>query len=349
MSREHRSGLYYFTHPTPHSFHHPPQPPAPAGSCSQPNCHGRSRSHPIQTGCSALSSSRRPSRPVPPEPSCPHFPSKPLQVPCLLQTRIVPATPGPPVYFSGCTATLPSLRPESLFPPLSEPLQTVAARPGAAPPRSPRTPNGSPPAESPLPRSAAQRGSHASVPAALGWPVPRELAPPLSRSAPGRPGLIGREPPSLELLPALSVRGHRHLVQRVPRGDLEAPLRPGAHCGDAEGARAREEERRCRTELRQEQETYGRAGAATAARGHRSVPSGGLAATTRAEPLGPPRTQQARAHSCVQRRQRGQPQEREAACLTKCPASSTLGTSCPCTRRARSMASSAPWGKQDVL
>lgn len=50
---------------------------------------------------------------------------------------------------------------------------------------------------------------------------------------------------------------------------------------------AREEERRCRTELRQEQETYGWAGAATAARGHHSVPSGGLAAAPRAEPLGP--------------------------------------------------------------
>lgn len=138
------------------------------------------------------------------------------------------------------------------------------------------------------PRSAAQRGSQASVLAASGWPVPlRELAPPRPRSAPGCLSSIGCAPPSPGLLPALSVRGHRHLVQRVPRGDLEASLRSGAHSGDAEGARAREEERRCRTELRQEQETHGRAGAATAARGHRSVPSGGLAAASRAEPLGP--------------------------------------------------------------
>lgn len=103
---------------------------------------------------------------------------------------------------------------------------------------------------------------------------------------PRPPRLDWSRAPLPGLLPAPSVRGHRHLVQRVPRGDLEAPLEPGAHCGAAEGARAREEERRCRTELRQEQETYGRAEAATAARGHRGVPSSGLAAARQAEPFG---------------------------------------------------------------
>lgn len=103
---------------------------------------------------------------------------------------------------------------------------------------------------------------------------------------PRPPRLDWSRAPLPGLLPAPSVRGHRHLVQRVPRGDLEAPLEPGAHCGAAEGARAREEERRCRTELRQEQETYGRAEAATAARGHRGVSSSGLAAARQAEPFG---------------------------------------------------------------
>lgn len=63
-----------------------------------------------------------------------------------------------------------------------------------------------------------------------GWPGLGTVAPPSSSSAPGRRSLIGLPPPCPGLLSSPQPNGHRHLVQKFPRGD-RGTLQPPAPAG----------------------------------------------------------------------------------------------------------------------
>lgn len=270
--REPHSGLY---------------PPALAGSCTQQDRH---RALQVQPNGERLLRALFPVgvlkggfHPSPRVGSSPPTPSKSSS---FRKQGLSLRAPGPPLY-SGCTSRTP-LQPGWVPPELTD----SSSLPSPSPSRLLRAPRGRPSKIGPCPEPASPAGSPLPLQRRPAWFLnlgrggfrvarPSGAGPAPAPLRPRPPRLDWPHAPLPGLLPAPSVRGHRHLVQRVPRGDLEAPLGPGAHCGDEEGARAREEERRCRTELRQEQETYGRAGAATAARGHRGVPSSGLAAARR--------------------------------------------------------------------